>query len=63
MGKLTDAIKHLLIVNVLFFVATNLFGDQMYQWFSLWFPENENFGIWQIFVPYVYAWRIYAYFI
>src|SRR5210317_2522032 len=48
MGRLTDAIKHLLIVNVLFFVATNLYGDQMYQWFSLWFPENEHFGIWQI---------------
>jgi len=48
MGRLTAAIKHLLIVNILFFVATNLYGDQMYQWFSLWFPENENFGLWQI---------------
>ncbi len=48
MGRLTDAIKHLLIINVIFFVATNLYGEQMYQWFSLWFPKNENFGIWQI---------------
>ncbi|NER10825.1 Membrane associated serine protease, rhomboid family [Muriicola jejuensis] len=48
MGRLTGAIKHLLIVNILFFVATALYGEQMYQWFSLWFPENENFGYWQI---------------
>lgn len=48
MGRLTGAIKHLLIINILFFVATALFGEQMYQWFSLWFPENENFGFWQI---------------
>ena len=48
MGRLTDAIKHLLIINVLLFIATYLFGDQMYEWFSLWFPKNENFGIWQM---------------
>lgn len=48
MGRLTDAIKHLLIINVLFFIATNIYGDQMYQWFSLWFPENANFEWWQI---------------
>lgn len=46
--QLTDAVKHLLIINVLFFVATQIYGDQMYEWFALWFPKNENFGIWQI---------------
>ncbi len=48
MGRLTNAIKHLLIINILFFIATGLYGDQMYDWFSLWFPENENFRWWQI---------------
>ncbi|QWX85625.1 rhomboid family intramembrane serine protease [Cellulophaga sp. HaHaR_3_176] len=48
MVKITDAVKHLIIVNVLFFVATQILGDQMYQWFALWFPKNENFQIWQI---------------
>ena len=48
MGKLTEAIKHLLIINVLFFVATSMYGDQMYQWFSLWFPKNENFAFYQV---------------
>ena len=48
MGRLTEAIKHLLIVNILFFVATSMYGDQMYAWFSLWFPKNENFEVWQV---------------
>ncbi|NHF61150.1 rhomboid family intramembrane serine protease [Flavobacteriaceae bacterium TP-CH-4] len=48
MGRLTEGVKHLLIVNVLFFVATSLYGEVMYQWFALWFPKNENFAIWQV---------------
>ena len=48
MGRITDAVKHLIILNVLFFVATQLYGDQMYEWFSLWFPKNEHFGWWQV---------------
>ncbi|SHJ40796.1 rhomboid family intramembrane serine protease [Pseudozobellia thermophila] len=48
MGRLTEAVKHLLIINILFFVATQLYGDQMYLWFSLWYPENPNFQWWQI---------------
>jgi membrane associated rhomboid family serine protease len=48
MNRLTEAVKHLLIVNVLFFIATSLYGDLMYEWFALWFPENGNFEIWQV---------------
>ena len=48
MGRLTEAIKHLLIINVLFFIASSLYGDQMVQWFALWFPQNDNFQLWQI---------------
>ncbi len=48
MGRITEAIKHLLIINVLFFVATSLYGEQMYQWFSLYFPQNEHFRLWQL---------------
>ena len=47
MGRLTDAIKHLLILNVLLFIAVQLYGTQLYQWLALWFVENENFGWWQ----------------
>lgn len=53
MGRITDTVKHLLIINVLFFIATSLFGDQMYGLFSFWFPENENFQIWQ-FLSYMF---------
>lgn len=48
MGRLTEAVKHLLIINVILFFATQLYGDQMYQWLSLWFPENSNFQWWQV---------------
>jgi membrane associated rhomboid family serine protease len=30
------------------FFATQLYGDQMFQWMSLWFPKNPNFEWWQI---------------
>jgi membrane associated rhomboid family serine protease len=44
---LTDGIKHLLIINLLFFVGTALYGDALYNWFSLWYVQNPNFGAWQ----------------
>ncbi len=47
-GRISDAVKHILIINILFFVATSMYGDQMYQWFALWFPGAENFQIWQL---------------
>lgn len=48
MGRLTEAVKHLLIINVILFFATQIYGDQMYQWLSLWFPQNTNFQWWQV---------------
>ncbi|UII78975.1 rhomboid family intramembrane serine protease [Flagellimonas sp. CMM7] len=48
MGRLTEAVKHLLIINVILFIATQLYGDQMYQLLSLWFPQNTNFQWWQV---------------
>ena len=48
MGRMTEAVKHLLIINVILFFATQLYGDQMYQWLSLWFPKNPNFEWWQV---------------
>lgn len=48
MRSITDAVKHIVIINVLFFIATSLYGDMLYQWFALWFPQNQHFGLWQI---------------
>ena len=48
MGRMTETVKVLLIINVIFFVGTLAIGDQAYQYFSLWFFKNDNFGVWQI---------------
>ncbi|MDC0478491.1 rhomboid family intramembrane serine protease [Flavobacteriaceae bacterium] len=48
--SITDGVKHLLIINVIMFGATMLISpEMMYSSFSLFFPENNMFQIWQIF--------------
>jgi membrane associated rhomboid family serine protease len=48
MGRMTEAVKHLIIINVLFFIAPQLMPDLGLQnMFALYFPENPNFGFWQ----------------
>ncbi len=48
MGRLTDAIKHLLIINVFFSLPPNYMVIRCTNGFRLWFPKNENFGFWQM---------------
>lgn len=48
MGRMTETVKVLLIINIIFFVGTLTLGEPAYRYFSLWFFENENFGVWQI---------------
>lgn len=49
MGRLTGAIKHLIIINIIVYVAGIAgYAGLLYQYGALWFPENENFGIWQL---------------
>ena len=47
---ITDAVKHLLIINVVMFVGTLIIGngESFYQWFALYFPANPAFQPWQI---------------
>ena len=47
MRNITETIKHLLIINVIFFVASLSLGDVMYDWFALHYPSNDNFQFWQ----------------
>lgn len=47
MNRLTEAIKHLIIINVILFVAPQLFKMDLTNILALHFPKNENFGIWQ----------------
>jgi membrane associated rhomboid family serine protease len=47
---ITDAVKHLLIINVVMFVGTLAIGngEAFYHWFALYFPKNPLFQPWQI---------------
>ncbi|GHC54075.1 rhomboid family intramembrane serine protease [Ulvibacter litoralis] len=47
MGNVTDTVKALIIVNVLFFVGTMVTGDVAYKLFSLYYFDSPNFKIWQ----------------
>jgi membrane associated rhomboid family serine protease len=44
---MTDTVKQLLIINIIFYVGSNINGDVAYQLFSQYYPENANFRIWQ----------------
>lgn len=48
MGRITETVKVLIIINVLFFAGTLFLGDRAYQLLSLYFIKNENFQLWQI---------------
>ncbi len=46
MGRITDTVKVIIIINVLFFIGSYLTNSSGL--FSVWYPENPNFGIWQV---------------
>ena len=50
MNRITDTVKHLIILNVIMFLATMVIGNGQlfYEWFALYFPESEKFQFWQI---------------
>lgn len=48
MEKITESIKHLIIINVILFIAPQFFkGIDVQHVLSLHFPENDSFGYWQ----------------
>jgi len=47
MTRITDAVKHLIILNVILFVASYMIGLNLDS-LALYFPKNEHFGLWQI---------------
>ena len=47
MGKLTDAIKHLIIINVIMYFAPQFLNLDLTNIFALHYPQNEHFGVWQ----------------
>lgn len=48
MRRITEAVKHLIILNVILFIAPKLLdGFDLQNLFALHFPKNPEFGIWQ----------------
>ena len=47
MYNITETVKHLLIINGIFFLATAISGNQFYDLFALHYPDNPKFQIWQ----------------
>jgi len=47
MGRITDTVKALIIINVIFYVGSMISGDVAYKLFSLYYFENPNFHFWQ----------------
>ncbi len=50
MMRISDTVKHLIIINVIMFVGTLAIGNGVfYDWFAMHFPKNQDFKFWQIF--------------
>jgi membrane associated rhomboid family serine protease len=47
MMNITPMVKQLLIINVIFYIGSQVLGEHLYQLLSLYFFENDNFQIWQ----------------
>ena len=47
MNRITEAIKHLIIINVILFFGPLLLKMDLTAVLGLHFPKNEHFGIWQ----------------
>ena len=47
MRNVTETVKQLIIINILFFIGTLALGDSAYKILALFFPENQNFQYWQ----------------
>lgn len=46
-NKLTEGIKHLIIINIIIFIAPQLLKLDLTNILALHFPKNEHFGFWQ----------------
>jgi membrane associated rhomboid family serine protease len=47
MMQISPTVKQLLIINILFFLGTQMVGEQAYNYLSLFFFENAKFQYWQ----------------
>lgn len=47
MMNLTPTVKQLIIINILFFIGTQIVGEAAYKILALHFPDNVDFQFWQ----------------
>lgn len=47
MMRITETVKQLLIINIIFFIGSQFVGQDAYKFLSLYFPLNPNFQFWQ----------------
>lgn len=45
--NLTPTVKQLIIINILFFIGTQIVGEAAYKILALHFPDNVDFQFWQ----------------
>lgn len=45
--NITPTVKQLLIINIIFFIGSQIIGDATYDYLSLFFFENAKFQYWQ----------------
>lgn len=50
MMRISETVKHLIIINVIMFIGTLTIGQGVLftDWFAMYFPQNEAFKPWQI---------------
>ena len=50
MIRISETVKHLMIINVMMFIGTLFISNGIfYEWFAMYFPANPAFKPWQIF--------------
>src|SRR5690606_31879202 len=50
MMRISETVKHLIIINVIMFIGTLTIGQGLLftEWFAMYFPQNDAFKSWQI---------------
>ncbi len=48
MRSIPEIIKHLLIINVLVFIGSQVVGSLIFDLLALHYPKNDLFGVWQL---------------
>ena len=48
MMRITETVKQLIIINIMFFIGTYLVGEPVHKYLALYPVQNDNFQFWQL---------------